>query len=292
MDQAFEVGEDGHPRFRLNTRHQRLAASRHDHVDGAIEPAEHGTDGGAVSRRHKRDRGLRQIGCTQALDKTGVDRATRMEAFRPPAQYAGIAGLEAKPTRIGRDVRAAFVDHADHPKGCGNPLDVEAVRTLETCERAADRVWQPRDGFEACGDCLDAVRVELQPIEHGRCQAPPHALRHVARVRFGNMLRARTNGSGGRYQGTASPTVGRGSQHTLRGPRGTAQLGHQGVDAPCCIVDEGQPIHDVPFTALLSERMRLVHREPALVGYSTRSNRCRTSSAGKESKCHHSIGIG
>ncbi len=55
---AFEMREHRHARFRLHARDQILAAARHDHVDGAVEPRQHHADRGAVARRHEPDRRL------------------------------------------------------------------------------------------------------------------------------------------------------------------------------------------------------------------------------------------
>ena len=57
---AFEMREHRHARLGLHARDEALAAARHDHVDGAVEAAEHEADGRAVDRRHELDRGLGQ----------------------------------------------------------------------------------------------------------------------------------------------------------------------------------------------------------------------------------------
>ena len=48
MHDAFEMREDRHPRLGLDAGDEALAAARHDHVEIAVEPAEHFADRRAV----------------------------------------------------------------------------------------------------------------------------------------------------------------------------------------------------------------------------------------------------
>ena len=83
---AFEMREHRHARLGLHARDQALAAARHDHVDGAVEPRQHQPDRGAVAGRHQLDRGLGQAGGRQPLGQRRMDRAVRAEALRAAAQ--------------------------------------------------------------------------------------------------------------------------------------------------------------------------------------------------------------
>ena len=57
---AFEMGEDRHPRLCLHAAHQPLAAARNDHVH-IIRRRQHRADKGAVPRRRDLDRIFRQV---------------------------------------------------------------------------------------------------------------------------------------------------------------------------------------------------------------------------------------
>ncbi len=162
------MGEDRHARLALHALDQALAAARHDHVDRAIEPREHHADGGALPCRHQRDGGSRQFGFGEAFDQSGMNGAGGAEAFRAAAQDHGIAGLQAERARIGGDVRAALVDHADNAERHPHPLDPHAVRTPPRCHHRADRILELADDIDAGGHGLDALGVERQAVEEGR----------------------------------------------------------------------------------------------------------------------------
>jgi len=66
---AFEMGEDRHARLVLHAGNEALAAARHDHVEIAVEPAQHFADGGAVGNRHQLDRRLGQAGGDDAFEQ-------------------------------------------------------------------------------------------------------------------------------------------------------------------------------------------------------------------------------
>ncbi len=75
MHDAFKMREDRNARLLLHARDQALAAARHDDVDIALQPGEHGADGGAVRRVDERNRRLRQSRRLQARDEAGMDCA-------------------------------------------------------------------------------------------------------------------------------------------------------------------------------------------------------------------------
>ena len=59
---ALQMREHRHARLLLHARYERLAAAWHDHVEGAIQTAQHGADGRPVRGGYKLDRIGRQPG--------------------------------------------------------------------------------------------------------------------------------------------------------------------------------------------------------------------------------------
>ena len=128
MADALEVGKNRHPRLGLHPPDQALAAARHQHVDRPVEPLQHHADGRPVAGRDDLDRILRQSGGAQAFRQRSVDCPRRAQAFRAAAQNGGISRLEAECAGIGRDIGAAFIDHADDAERHPHALDADAVR--------------------------------------------------------------------------------------------------------------------------------------------------------------------
>ena len=165
MHETFKMRENGHARFMLDARDEALAAARHDDVNRAIEAGKHGTDRGAIARRHERDGGDRQAGLAQSFREAGMNRAHRAETVGATAQDGGIAGFETERAGVRRNVRTALEDHADRAKRRRDPLDPEAVRPLKPLQHAPDRIAQFRDLLDAARHSLDAGGVERQPVE-------------------------------------------------------------------------------------------------------------------------------
>ena len=139
---ALEMGEHRHARLHLDAADQALAAARHDHIDGAVEPGEHQPDGGAVAGRHHLDRFRRQAGLGQTLDEAAVDGARGTIGVGAAAQDRGIARLEAERPGIGGHVRPALIDDADHAERRAHALDVEAVGAVPAGDHRPDRVGE------------------------------------------------------------------------------------------------------------------------------------------------------
>ena len=106
MADAFEMGEDRHPRLFLHARHEALAAARHDDVDSAAEAAEHQPDRLPVDGRHELDRRFRQTGFGERLGQRIADDERGEERVGAAPQDDGIPRFEAEAAGVGGDVRA------------------------------------------------------------------------------------------------------------------------------------------------------------------------------------------
>ena len=169
MADAFKMRKDRHPRLGLNQRHQTLAAARHDHVDMG-HGAHHGAHRRPVAGRHQLDRGLGQAGGLQPRHHAGMDRRRRMVAFAAAAQDHRIAGLQAQRTGIGGDVRAAFIDDANHAQGRAHPADVQPRRHIPIGHDRAHRVFLFANSAQAIDDRPDPAFVQRQPVDHRAAQ--------------------------------------------------------------------------------------------------------------------------
>ena len=155
--------EHRHARLALHTLDQRLAAARHDQVEQA-GGRQHRRDIGAVGVRRDLHAGLRQSRRAQSRHQRRIDRGGAAHAFRAAAQDHRVARLQADAGGVGADIRAAFVDHADHADRRGDALDAQPVRPRPVGQRAAERIGQQRDVFQALGHRLDARLVQRKPI--------------------------------------------------------------------------------------------------------------------------------
>ena len=118
----------------------------------------------------------------QPLLQTAKDRARGEEALRAAAQDRRIARLEAERPCVRGDVRARFVNHADHPERHAHARDVQPIRALPARQLRADRVVEPGDRLEPGGHRLDAHRIQRQAIEQRCPQAALLRRRHVLGV--------------------------------------------------------------------------------------------------------------
>ena len=123
-----------------------------------------------------------------------------MTAFAAAAQDDGVAALEAKGRSVRANVRAAFVDHADHADRHGNALDAEAVGAFEGRELAADGVGQFGDFFQRLGHALDAVFGQAQAVDEAFRLLAFHA-GDVLAVRIEQLWRRFAQRLGGFAQG-------------------------------------------------------------------------------------------
>ncbi len=168
---AFEMAHDGHARILLHARDETFAASRHDDVDEAAHVAQHDPDGLAILRRHHLHGRFGQAVHAERTSETGMDRGARARAFGAAAQDRGIAALQAKRGRVGRDVRPALVNDADHAERHAHARDLETVRTLPFGDGLPDGIVERRDRFEPGGRRFDPLVVERQPVDHRRRRA-------------------------------------------------------------------------------------------------------------------------
>ncbi len=90
-----------------------------------------------------------------------------MKALRPSAQDSSVARLEAQPARIGRHVRAALVDDADHADWGSYPGNLEAVGALPFCNGLAHWVGQGGNIVEPLGHGFNPVRCQSEPVDEG-----------------------------------------------------------------------------------------------------------------------------
>ncbi len=113
-----------------------------------------------------------------------MDGARGMEALGAAAQDRRIAGLEADAAGIRGHVRPRLVDDADDAERHAHALDGEAVRPRPFGQHGADGIGKGRDLLQPLGHRLDALVVELQPVEQRARHPPappPLGSRHVAR---------------------------------------------------------------------------------------------------------------
>ena len=87
MHDAFEMREHRHSCLGLDAGDEALAAARHDHVEIAVEAAEHFADRRAVLDGHEGDRRRWQTRCVEARDETVMDSSAPKKSF--PNRSAG-----------------------------------------------------------------------------------------------------------------------------------------------------------------------------------------------------------
>ena len=104
-------------------RARACAAARHDHVDGAVEAAQHGADRRPVGRGHELDGVLRQAGLAQPGGEASVNRRGAAVRVGPAAQDHRIARLEAERAGVGGDIGAALEYDANHAERRAHALD-------------------------------------------------------------------------------------------------------------------------------------------------------------------------
>jgi hypothetical protein len=167
MHDAFEMGEDRHPRLALHKTHQPLAAARYDHVD-ILRHGQQFAYCRPVAGGNQLDRIRGQVCRPQPFDQAGMDRRRGVEAFRTAAQDHRIASLEAERARIRRDVGTAFVDHPDHAERRAHPFDVQPRGPVPFRHDLAHRVGKFRHRPKPVHHAQDAALVQHQPVEHRR----------------------------------------------------------------------------------------------------------------------------
>ena len=99
------------------------------------------------------------------------------------SQYAGVTALKAQRRRIASHIRPRLINHTNHAKGHGAPLQSQAVYQRIT-------IQHPAHGISHGGHLAHAVRHALKP-RFVHAQPIQHRLRHTARARRVHILRVR-----------------------------------------------------------------------------------------------------
>jgi hypothetical protein len=146
------MGEDRHAGIGLNAGDEALAAARHDDIDRPTQTGQQFADRGAVADGDHLDCVSRQAGAFQPLCQAGMDGAGGMERVRSAAQDDRIARFEAEGAGVGRDIGAAFIDHADDAQGRADALYPEPVGAIPFGNDVPDRVGQGGNGADAVRD--------------------------------------------------------------------------------------------------------------------------------------------
>ena len=100
-----------------------------------------------------------------SLGKQGADGDIRADGLRTAAQDDGVAGLEAEPRGIGRDIRARLVDDADDAERHAHAADLEAIGADRRVVARRNGVRQGRRLAQALRHRGDAALVEQQAVE-------------------------------------------------------------------------------------------------------------------------------
>ena len=196
MADALEMGEDRHARFGLYTFDERTSATRDDDVDLAA-CRQHCPDSAAVVCGHHLNASAWQAcrfqpGAHQFCEIPGC-----LTAVAAATQDGGIAGDQAQPAGINRDVGTGFIDYANHTKRCRDTCDIEAVWTAPAGQFAPDRVFKAGYLVKPGRHALDSCRREGQPVDKGGADAVCRGARDIGLVPcedFGFMF---TNEGGG-----------------------------------------------------------------------------------------------
>ena len=174
----LQMGKDRNAGLGLHQPDQTLAAARHDHVDIG-DRAQHFRHHPAVARRHQLDGIRRQTGLPQPGLHTVMDHGRGMKTFRPAAQNNRITRLKTQRAGIRRHIGAAFIDDANHPQRCGNPLKMQTIRAVPFRQNPSHRVFLFRHRPQTIDNVANAPLIQPQPIHHGRAQPLGRAIIHV-----------------------------------------------------------------------------------------------------------------
>ena len=216
MTDALQVREYGNARFLLHARDQALAAAGHDHVDIAIEAAQHQAHRLAVAGGDKLDCVFGQARVAQARDERGMDGARGTVGVGAAAQDGRIPGLETQRSGIGGHVRTAFVDDPDHAERHPHALDGHAVGPRPPLGNLADRIGQRPDCGEAVRYGVNAGLRQCEPGEEGGGRTVAAGLIEVLAVGEQDFRRGDTDGLGHGSQGVVF-LVGRREREDARG---------------------------------------------------------------------------
>ena len=135
---------------------QALAAARHDDVDVFGMVISSPTAARSVVSTTCTASGGRPARGQAFLDQLR-QRAVAMDRFRAAAQDRRIAALDAQAGSVHRDVRARFVDDADHAQRHPHLADLDAGRAELHVGDFADRVGQRQPLFQPFGHRRNAL---------------------------------------------------------------------------------------------------------------------------------------
>ena len=93
MNDAFQMRQNGHARFRHDTTGEALAAARNDQIDIAVQAFQHQADSGTVGALYHLQSRIGQAGGAQALAHRSQDGGGGADGIRTAAQDRDIARL-------------------------------------------------------------------------------------------------------------------------------------------------------------------------------------------------------
>ncbi len=146
------------------------------------------------------------------------------------AQDRGVACLETQRARVGGNVGAAFINHADDAERRAHALDRHAVRALPAFQHHADRIGDAADHVEAVGHRENAVVVEFKPVEERAADAGLFGLGDILAIGGQNFGLGDANRVRLRLQRGVLLRLGGLCQLACGRARGMADLAHQGVE--------------------------------------------------------------
>ena len=185
---AVQVLDHRDARLALQALDQAFAAARHDHVD-VILHGDQLADGGAVGGLDHLHRGFGQARRLEAFVHARGDRLVGVDRFGAAAQDRGVARLQAQPRGVGGDVRARFVNDADHAERHAHLAHLDARRPVAQFDDLADRIGKLRDLPQAVGHGRDALVREREAID--RSFVEPGSARGFEVARVGREQRLR-----------------------------------------------------------------------------------------------------
>ena len=208
---------------------QPLAAARHNDVHVVLH-GDQFTDRGPVGGFDHLDRAFRQSGLAQTLVDAGADRLVGMDRLGTAAQNGGIAGLQAQPGGVRRDVGARFVDDADDTERHAHAPHLDAGRAVVQAGDFADRIGQRGDLAQSFGHGCDALRCQRQPIHHRSLESLGARSLDILPVRIQQASDVALDGlRHGEQCVVFCPGVG--LRHLARGgPRGASDRMHVGLN--------------------------------------------------------------
>ena len=192
----FEMGEHRHARLGLHQADKPLAAPRHDHIDERGH-AQHFSHGGAVPGRHHLDGGFRQARGAQPVHHAGMQRARGMITFRAAAQDHRISGFQAQRGCVGRHVRAAFINHANHAQRSAHTLDMQPAGPVPFADDGAHGIVLRGNRAQTVHDVRNPPFIQRQPVHHRRGQPLVAAKFQIAGIGRQDIRAPRPDGIGG-----------------------------------------------------------------------------------------------